>query len=211
MGVFRQGDRFRVRRGRAGGLQDRAGGLRKDVKPPQNGGMWVFGYGSLIWDPGFDVAEAVVGRVEGWHRSFCMRSVHYRGTAEAPGLVLALDEAAGAVCDGVALRAPAGEAEAVLAGLRARELISYAYREVEVPVRLRDGREVRAVAYAINRGHAQYCSLTAEAQAAIIARATGERGPNRDYLYATAAHLHDLGIADPDLDALVTRVQALSA
>ncbi len=172
--------------------------------------MWVFGYGSLIWDPGFAVAEAVVGRVSGWHRSFCMRSVHYRGTAEAPGLVLALDAAAGAVCDGVALRVEASRAAEVLAGLRARELISYAYREVEVAVRLADGRGIQALTYAINREHAQYCGLSPEAQAEIIARSSGERGPNRDYLYATAEHLHALGIADPDLDALVTRVRALT-
>lgn len=172
--------------------------------------MWVFGYGSLIWDPGFAVAEAVVGRVAGWRRSFCMRSVHYRGTAEAPGLVLALDEAPGAACDGVALRVEAEAAEAVLAGLRARELISYAYREVEVGVRLRDGRAVQALAYAINRGHDQYCGLDTEEQAAIIARSSGARGANRDYLYATAEHLHALGIADAELDALVTRVRALT-
>lgn len=169
--------------------------------------MWVFGYGSLIWDPGFAVAEAVVGRVTGWHRSFCMRSIHYRGTEAAPGLVLALDAAEGAVCDGVALRVAEAEAEAVLAGLRARELISYAYREVEVAVALADGRQVAALAYAINRDHAQYCDLAPETQAGIIAEAAGLRGPNRDYLYATAAHLHALGIADPALDALVTEVK----
>jgi cation transport protein ChaC len=139
-----------------------------------------------------------------------MRSVHYRGTPEAPGLVLALDAAAGTACDGVALRVEAAEAAAVLEGLRARELISYAYREVEVPVRLRDGREVRALTYAINREHAQYCDLTPEAQAAVIARSAGTRGPNRDYLFATAEHLLALGIADAGLDALVTRVRALT-
>ncbi len=172
--------------------------------------MWVFGYGSLIWDPGFPVAEAVVGRVDGWHRSFCMRSIHYRGTPEAPGLVLALDAAEGATCNGVALRVEPARAEEVLAGLRERELISYAYREVTVPVVLADGRQVEALTYAINRDHDQYCGLTADEQAAIIARASGARGPNRDYLYATAEHLHALGIADAEIDALVTRVQALT-
>lgn len=66
--------------------------------------MWVFGYGSLIWNPEFPVAEARVARVKGWHRSFCMRSIHHRGSETAPGLVLALDRALGSYCDGVAFR-----------------------------------------------------------------------------------------------------------
>ena len=74
--------------------------------------MWVFGYGSLIWDPGFPVAERQLARLSGWHRSFCMRSIHHRGSETAPGLVLALDEAPGATCAGVAFRvAPGAEAE----------------------------------------------------------------------------------------------------
>ena len=85
--------------------------------------LWVFGYGSLIWDPGFPVAERVVARAQGWHRSFCMRSIHHRGTPDKMGLVLALDRAP-AFCDGVAFRvAPGAEAE-TLAALRERELIS---------------------------------------------------------------------------------------
>lgn len=173
--------------------------------------MWVFGYGSLIWEPGFPVAEAVPARLEGWRRSFCMLSVHYRGSAEAPGLVLALDAAPGAVCQGVALRiAPEAEVPA-LAALRARELISDAYLEREVPLALADGRRETALAYVINRDHAQYCgSLAPEAQAAIIATAAGGRGPNRDYLWNTARHLTDLGLADPELDWLAARVRALA-
>jgi cation transport protein ChaC len=172
--------------------------------------MWVFGYGSLIWDPGFPVAEAVVARLDGWQRSFCMASVHWRGTAEAPGLVLALDAAEGAACEGLAFRVAEGAEAETLAGLRRRELVSYAYVERDLPVRLADGREVAALTYVIDRAGPQYRGgLTAAAQAEVIARAAGERGPNRDYLYATAAHLAQLGIADPDLDALVTRVRAL--
>ena len=169
--------------------------------------MWVFGYGSLIWDPGFAIAERQVARLEGWQRRFCMWSVHYRGTPEVPGLVLALDRAAHGVCDGVALRVPAGQEAATLAYLRERELISSAYEEAEVTVQLRDGRAVRALTYVINRDHAQYCGgMTPEAQAAVIVAATGLRGPNRDYLFATAQHLADLGIADPDLAWLTQRV-----
>jgi glutathione-specific gamma-glutamylcyclotransferase len=173
--------------------------------------MWVFGYGSLIWDPGFAVAERRVARIHGWHRSFCMRSVHYRGTAAAPGLVLALDRAEGACCDGVAFRVPDGAEETTLAYLRERELISDAYLELRLPVVLHDGPTVQAVAYVINQANGQYCGrLTPEEQAAIIVASTGVRGPNRDYLYATVAHLAELGIGDADLDALAARVREIA-
>ena len=128
--------------------------------------MWVFGYGSLIWHPGFAVAEARVARLEGWHRSFCMRSIHHRGTEAAPGLVLALDEAVGAVCDGVALRVEPGTEAETLAALRERELISSAYLEREVAVTLAGGGRVQALAYVIDPDHVQYCGgLPLEEQA----------------------------------------------
>lgn len=172
--------------------------------------MWVFGYGSLIWHPGFAVAEARVARLAGWHRSFCMRSIHHRGTEAAPGLVLALDAAPGAVCDGVAFRVEPGTGAETLAALRARELISSAYLEREVTVDLTDGGQVQALAYVIDPDHVQYCGgLPLEEQAQIIARAVGGRGPNRDYLFATARHLAELGIADADLEWLANRVAML--
>lgn len=171
--------------------------------------LWVFGYGSLIWDPGFPVAERRIARVEGWHRSFCMRSIHHRGTVQAPGLVLALDAAEGASCQGVAFRvAPAAEAE-TLAALRERELVSSAYLERVLPVATADGA-LQALTYVIDPDHVQYCHLDLEEQAQIIARAAGGRGLNRDYLWSTTAHLADLGISDPDLDWLAERVRALS-
>jgi cation transport protein ChaC len=172
--------------------------------------LWVFGYGSLIWHPGFPVAEARVARLSGWHRSFCMRSIHHRGSVDAPGLVLALDRASGAHCDGVAFRVEQGAEDATIAALRERELISSAYLETHVQVDLADGGEVTALAYVIDPDHVQYCGgLAPEEQAGIIARATGGRGPNRDYLYATADHLAALGIEDDDLTWLASRVRAL--
>lgn len=171
--------------------------------------LWVFGYGSLIWDPGFPVAERVVARARGWHRSFCMRSIHHRGTPEKMGLVLALDRAEGAHCDGVAFRVTPGAEAATLAALRERELISSAYLEDWLALDTSDGRALRALAYVIDPDHVQYCRLTLAEQAPIIAHAIGGRGPNRDYLYATAAHLHALDIADPDLDHLVTMVREI--
>jgi cation transport protein ChaC len=173
--------------------------------------LWVFGYGSLIWHPGFPVAERRIARLNGWHRSFCMRSIHHRGTEDKPGLVLALDRAEGAVCDGVAFRVEAGAEEETLAALRERELVSSAYLEVTLAVDLAGGPQVPALAYVIDPDHAQYCGgLPLEEQARIILDATGGRGRNRDYLWATVEHLDDLGIADPDLSWLAARVRELA-
>lgn len=180
-----------------------------ELTPPDQP-LWVFGYGSLIWDPGFAFADRRRARLVGWRRSFCMHSIHYRGTPEAPGLVLALDADPSGSCEGVAYGVDAAQAGAVTDYLRARELISYAYVEARLPVILDDGRSVPALTYVINRDHSQYAGhLPPEDQARIIAERSGERGPNADYLYATAAHLHDLGVPDPDLDWLAARVRAL--
>lgn len=174
--------------------------------------MWVFGYGSLLWNPGFEVAQSALATLEGYARSFCMRSIHHRGTEEAPGLVLALDEAADALCNGVALRVAPGTEEATLAYLRERELISSAYLERMLDVTLGTGQAVSAVTYVIDPDHVQYCGgLPLEEQAQIIAHAVGGRGPNSEYLFNTARHLHELGVADEDLDWLARRVAAIRA
>jgi glutathione-specific gamma-glutamylcyclotransferase len=178
--------------------------------PVTHRSLWVFGYGSLIWDPGFPVAERRIGRVTGWHRSFCMRSIHHRGTADAPGLVLALDRAEGAACTGVAFQVERGAEGATLAALRERELVSSAYLELTLPVATAEGM-VEALTYVIDPDHAQYCGgLELEEQARIIAAATGGRGANRDYLWSTAANLAELGIGDADLEWLAARVRALT-
>ncbi|NDR57204.1 gamma-glutamylcyclotransferase [Aliiruegeria sabulilitoris] len=174
--------------------------------------LWVFGYGSLIWHPGFPVEEQAVARLSGYHRAFCMSSIHHRGTEEDPGLVLALDQFEGAHCDGLAFRVMPGEEARTLDALRERELISSAYVEELVSLRLHDGRNVTALAYVIERGHVQYCGgMPLEEQAQIIARAVGGRGPNTEYLFNTADHLTELGLADEDLDWLAARVRALTA
>lgn len=171
--------------------------------------LWVFGYGSLIWDPGFPVAEQRIARLDGWHRSFCMRSIHHRGTVEAPGLVLALDRAAGAACAGVVFRVEPGAEATTLQALRERELVSSAYLEQVLRVETDDG-PVEAVTYVIDPVHDQYCGgLPLAEQAGIIAHAVGGRGANRDYLWATVTHLAELGISDPDLDWLGREVRQL--
>ncbi|MCF2869695.1 gamma-glutamylcyclotransferase [Octadecabacter sp. G9-8] len=171
--------------------------------------MWVFGYGSLLWNPGFEPAEAVTATLHGYHRSFCMLSIHHRGTVDEPGLVLALD-AADATCTGVAFRVAEADETRVLAELRERELISSAYLEAQVPLALKDGRDVQALAYVINRDHEQYCQYDLEKQAQLIARSVGGRGPNPEYLFNTADHLVMMGIKDPDMAWLVARVRELT-
>lgn len=174
--------------------------------------LWVFGYGSLLWDPGFDYCERVQARLDGWCRSFCMRSIEYRGSVDAPGLVLALDVARGGHCDGLAFAVPPERSETVLAYLRKRELVLSAYLERRLALSLVDGRKVEAVSYVIDHDHPLYCGLLEpEDQARIIAAAKGERGSNAEYLFNTASHLGELGIADPDLDRLAARVRALTA
>lgn len=171
--------------------------------------MWVFGYGSLLWNPGFEVDDTQIGVMHGFARSFCMRSIHHRGTPEHPGLVLALDEKKGASCEGVALRVKAGTEAETLAYLRERELISSAYLEKNLAVHLNAGDVIEAVTYVIDPDHVQYCHLDLEEQAQVIAHAVGDRGPNTEYLHYTAAHLVELGIEDADLNWLSKRVAGL--
>ena len=172
--------------------------------------LWVFGYASLMWNPGFDVVERELATLHGYHRSFCMSSIHHRGTVEKPGLVLALDETRDAACTGLALRVPDEAVAEAVAYLRERELISSAYVERLVPLTLARGEVVTALAYVVDVSHVQYVAhLTLEEQAQIIAHATGGRGPNTEYLWNTVSHLEELGIADPDLDWLAARVRQI--
>jgi len=173
--------------------------------------FWVFGYGSLLWNPGFTPVRQLRARLPDYHRSFCMLSIHHRGSEDDPGLVLALDAQKGGQCTGVAFQVADGEIETVQAQLRERELISSAYYEDTVTLVCDDGKQIPALAYIINRDHVQYCQFDLEKQAQIIAQAVGGRGPNTEYLFNTASHLTELGIKDADMDWLVSRVRALTA
>lgn len=136
---------------------------------------WVFGYGSLMWDPGFHVAEQITARLDGYARSFCLRSTRYRGTAEAPGLVLGLDEDPAAHCTGIALRFAEEDRDAVLAYLRDRELVTHAYREAILPIALADGRRVEALTYVMRRDHVQYAGGLPPVSRRASSRARGGR------------------------------------
>ena len=173
----------------------------------QAGDLWVFGYGSLMWRPGFDFAERTLATVRGYRRALCVYSHHHRGTPERPGLVLGLDR--GGSCRGVAFRVEAARAEEVIAYLRSREQVTMVYREVTARCTLADGREVRALAYAVDRGHRQYAgALDLDAVERHVAQGVGLSGANPDYVRQTYEHMVDLGIADRMLAALVTRLVA---
>lgn len=139
-----------------------------------------------------------------------MWSIHHRGTRERPGLVLALDRSTGGSCEGIALKAGGSGADGILAGLRARELVSSAYHERRVRLQVSGEGAIEALAYVVDREHEQYCRIPSEAQARVIARAAGGRGDNREYLEKTVARLHELDIADPDLEFLLLRVRQLT-
>lgn len=170
------------------------------------GDLHVFGYGSLIWRPGFDHAGAELGVLRGYHRSFCLRSTRYRGTVARPGLVLGLDR--GGACRGMVFRVEAARAAEVLAYLDDRELPDGAeivYRRRWVDVRLAaSGRVVRAVTYVANRACRNYCGRLASGEAAaIIAAGHGAMGSNREYLLNTVEHLRALGVRDRGLERIV--------
>lgn len=172
---------------------------------------WVFAYGSLLWNPEFTPVEWRKATLSGYHRSFCMLSIHHRGTLADPGLVLALDAAQGGTCEGLALKIAPQDHDTVIAMLRERELVSSAYVERRLTVRLEDGTEVEAYTYVIDPDHEQYCDFSLETQAKMIAEATGGRGPNHEYLENTQGRLQELGVNDPDLMWLVDRVRELRA
>jgi cation transport protein ChaC len=170
--------------------------------------LWVFGYGSLMWQPGFDFVERALAALIGAHRSLCIYSFHHRGTAEHPGLVLGLDQ--GGACRGVAFRVEAGRREETLAYLREREQITDVYLEAMRPVSLLDGsgRELEAVCYLVDRRHPQYAGrLSLETQTMLVRSAVGRSGANIDYVLNTVRHLEDAGVHDPALAALAARLR----
>jgi glutathione-specific gamma-glutamylcyclotransferase len=170
--------------------------------------VWVFAYGSLMWNPALEFAESSICQVEGWHRSFCFWTPMGRGTPELPGLMLALER--GGSCDGVAYRIAPEQVESELALLWNREMLAGYYQPQWVPVTLRDGRTVTAVTFEVDSQHCQYCGdLPLDKQAHHIAFAEGRRGACRDYLVNTAAHARALGIHDLYIEEMVARVAQL--
>ena len=160
--------------------------------------LWVFGYGSLMWRPGFPYQERRLARLHGYHRSLCVFSHVHRGTPDAPGLVLGLDR--GGRCRGVAFRLADADREATIAYLRAREQVTAVYLERGVWITLDDGRRVRALTYVADRRHPQYAGrLPPEDLLRLIRQGVGISGANPDYVRSTHDHLIEMGVSDPTL------------
>jgi cation transport protein ChaC len=171
-----------------------------------SGDFWVFGYGSLMWNPGFEHQEAVKARLFGYHRALCIHSHHYRGTKERSGLVMGLDR--GGSCVGMAFRVAGNEKSAVVEYLHRREMISHVYKERHLTARVHDGRIVRAMAYVADQGHEQFAGhLSVEDAARIVSGAVGTAGRNEDYVMNTVGHLREIGIHDHWLEGVVKLIQ----
>jgi glutathione-specific gamma-glutamylcyclotransferase len=168
-----------------------------------NEDFWVFGYGSLMWRPGFDFVESALAFVHGYHRSLCIFSHVHRGTPNRPGLVLGLDR--GGSCQGVAFRVAAKDRADTMAYLRERELVTSVYLERIVALRFAEGGGARALAYVVDRSHEQYAGrLPAAEIARRVAEGVGQSGDNPSYVRNTYEHLARLGVRDDAL-ALIVR------
>ena len=167
--------------------------------------LWVFGYGSLMWRPGFAHDAAEPARLRGYHRAFCVYSVHHRGTPARPGLVLGLDR--GGSCRGRAYRVAARDAESVIAYLDAREQVTAVYLRRRVTIEIGAAR-VSAITYVADRSHRQYAGKLPPLRIAeIILGGQGVSGANPEYLENTVAHLDTLGINDGPLHELLALVR----
>ena len=178
-----------------------------DPAPTPDTVRWVFGYGSLMWRPDFAHIDRQPAYLAGAHRALCIYSHVHRGTPERPGLVLGLNR--GGACRGVAFKVADAAWTDVLAYLRAREHATMVYRECVRPVRLADrGETVMALCYVADRRHRQFAGdLPLETMVATIVDSTGQSGANVDYVLNTAAHLAEIGVADPKLFALARRLK----
>jgi cation transport protein ChaC len=171
---------------------------------------WVFGYGSLMWRPGFPFEERQGAILYGRRRAFCIYSVHHRGTYERPGLVLGL--APGGSVRGAAYRVAEENWAEVYAYLREREQPTETYVEASAEVRLGDGRRTRTLIFLSDVAHPQWAGvLSLERQAELIAGAEGLSGPNIDYLRDLVQHLEAEGIRDRGMEELLSMVETLEA
>lgn len=176
------------------------------TRPP--GPFLLFAYGSLIWNPATDYAESGQAVARGWHRRFCLGWDHrFRGSREAPGLMLALDR--GGQCRGMLYALPEARLEAQLHLLIRREMTmvpsAFPWRWIDV---VTTEAPLRALTFAMDRKSGRYVANLSEEQLAdVLASAVGYRGSMAEYLFSTVAKLEELGIHDRNL----WRLQALVA
>ncbi len=176
---------------------------------PSHGELWVFGYGSLMWRPGFTYSVRCKAMLRGWRRCLCIYSHVYRGTPDRPGLVLGLDR--GGACPGVAFRVEAPLREPTIRYLREREQPTAVYLERTVPIELESGERVSALTFVADRLHPQYAGrLTREAMLERVRAGIGASGDNAAYVTETHDHLVAIGVRDRDLEWLSARLREIS-
>jgi cation transport protein ChaC len=170
--------------------------------------LWVFGYGSLMWRPGFEFIEQVPARLIGEHRALCVYSFDHRGTPEKPGLVLGLDR--GGACRGVAFRVAPKLRDKTVEYLRGREQTTHVYREVKRSVWLGNEprQRVSALVYVVDRGHVQYAGrLSLADQLRFVQQGHGRSGNNRDYVLSTVRAIEAQGFRDEQLHRLASMLR----
>jgi cation transport protein ChaC len=176
--------------------------------PPATEDLWVFGYGSLMWRPGFEFVERVPARLTGMHRALCVYSFVHRGTPERPGLVFGLDR--GGMCRGIAFRVAATLREETVAYLRAREQVTSVYLETTRRVELEEAarRQGRALCFTVDRGHVQYAGqLSLEERVYRVRQGHGRSGANREYVLDAVQALEALGYRETDLHHRAERLK----
>jgi len=172
------------------------------------GQFWVFGYGSLMWSPCFSYREKGLARVHGYHRALCILSTRYRGTHTKPGLVMGL--CSGGSCWGMAFRIGERDVRKALARLWYREMPRRVYQPRLIPIRLRGGRRLRALAFVADPAHPAYVrELDLHGRARLVAQGIGVRGPCVDYIRNTLDHMHDVGVRDPHLERVLDAALSL--
>jgi cation transport protein ChaC len=170
--------------------------------------LWVFGYGSLMWNPGFIFEERRGATIQGFHRAACIYSHFHRGTPERPGLVFGLDS--GGSCRGIAFRVAAQRRADTMDYLREREQVTLVYREKWVKAVLDDGRQISALTYVADRKHQQYAGkLSRDETLRLVRQGQGVSGANPDYFRNTHNHMLELGLVDHQLDWLVNQLDRL--
>ncbi|HYA06823.1 MAG TPA: gamma-glutamylcyclotransferase [Xanthobacteraceae bacterium] len=174
----------------------------------EGGDLWVFGYGSLMWRPGFAYLERVPARLIGLHRALCVYSFVHRGTPERPGLVLGLDR--GGMCRGIAYRVAANKRAETIGYLRRREQVTTVYVETMRQIELEEHarRRLRALCFVVDRSHVQYAGrLTLGERLHHVRQGHGQSGANRDYVLATVRALEALGYRETELHLLAQELQ----
>ncbi len=177
-----------------------------DINPNEN--IWVFGYGSLMWKPGFKFDRKKSALLQGWQRSFCIYSHCYRGTAQNPGLVLGLDRPEPVEknndlnCHGIAFHIKAENVKPTLEYLWDREMVNGVYEPITATIKI-NNKDFKCYTFAANHQHPQYAgSLSDDEKLTIIRKAYGSTGTNREYLINTVVQLDNIGIEDSYLHRL---------